>query len=79
MNKRKININDLKRNASRRTHLKTIDAKYETMLPYFKNKGQVDYSIFKITDALVIVDLLDQLVTTELATKTLLESKDSIQ
>ena len=46
MNKRKIDINDLKKKALRGKKYRTINARYDTVLAFFKEKEVKDKEIF---------------------------------
>ncbi len=69
MNKRKIEINELKKLACKGKKVRTITVKYETVLAYFKQKDAKDMNVFQITFAPIIHDLLNQLATTEFVDK----------
>ena len=69
MNKRKIEINELKKLACKGKKMRTITVKYETVLAYFKQKDSKDMDVFQITFMPIITDLLNQLATTEFVDK----------
>jgi hypothetical protein len=46
MNKRKIDINELKKQASKGKKHRTVNVKYEVVLSYFKQKEPKDAIIF---------------------------------
>lgn len=69
MNKRKIEINELKKMACKGKKVRTITVKYETVLAYFKQKDAKDMNVFQIAFTPIINDLLNQLATTEFVDK----------
>jgi hypothetical protein len=79
MNKRKIEISDLKKLACKGKKIRTISVKYEAVLAYFKQKDSKDMDVFQIGFMPIISDLLLQLATTELVDKLQTESKDPLK
>lgn len=69
MNKRKIEINDIKKQTLRGKKHKTITTKYEAALSYFKNKDVRKLKVFIIDFESLILDLLEQLTSAELIYK----------
>jgi hypothetical protein len=69
MNKRKIEINELKKLACKGKKVRTITVKYETVLAYFKQKDAKDMNVFQIAFTPIVNDLLNQLATTEFVDK----------
>lgn len=61
MNKRKIDINELKKGACKGKKYRTINVKYETVLSYFKQKEVKEIPIFQLTFPPLILDLIEQL------------------
>lgn len=69
MNKRKIDINELKKTICRGKKIRAITVKYDTVLAYFKHKDTKDNKVFHIGFLPLITDLLEQLTTAELVQK----------
>lgn len=69
MNKRKIEINELKKLACKGKKVRTITVKYETVLAYFKQKDAKDMNVFQIAFTPIVNDLLNLLATTEFVDK----------
>ena len=69
MNKRKIEINELKKLACKGKKMRTITVKYEAVLAYFKQKDSKEMQVFQITFPPLISDLLNQLAATEFVAK----------
>ena len=63
MNKRKIDISELKRAVGRGKKIRAITVKYDTVLAYFKHKDTKDTKgkVFHIGFLPLISDLLEQL------------------
>lgn len=49
MNKRKIDVNEIKKGIVRGKKYRNINVKYEVMLSYFKQKDLKDINIFTVT------------------------------
>lgn len=69
MNKRKIDINDLKKKSQRGKKYRTISVKYTTMLAFFKQKSVVEKDVFEVGFFPLINDLLQQLNAFEILQK----------
>jgi hypothetical protein len=69
MNKRKIEISELKKIVYKGKKMRTVTVKYETVLAYFKQKDSKDMNVFQIHFMPLINDLLNQLATTEFVDK----------
>lgn len=65
MNKRKLDINEIKKSTLRGKKYKTINTKYEVVLSYFKQKEIKSHDIFRIDFFPLINDLLQQLNAAE--------------
>ena len=61
MNKRKLELNDIKKQFLRGRKYKTITTRYEIALSYFKQKDVCKQKIFSIYFEKLIIDLLEQL------------------
>ena len=59
MNKRKLEINEIKKLTLRGKKQKTIITKYEVALSYFKQKDVRNLKIFSIYFESIILDLLE--------------------
>lgn len=69
MNKRKIDINDLKKRALRGKKYRTINARYDTVLAFFKEKEVKEKEIFEVDFISLISDLISQITTYDFAYK----------
>jgi hypothetical protein len=79
MNKRRIDVNELKRQACKGKKMRTITVKYETVLSYFKQKEAKDLPVFQLTFPPLIHDLLAQLAAAEFVDKLETESKEPLK
>jgi len=79
MNKRKIDVNEIKKAACKGRKMRTITVKYETMLSYFKQKDAKDLPVFQTTFPPLVADLLAQLASTEFVDKLQSENKDPLK
>lgn len=79
MNKRKIDINDLKKQASKGKKHRTINVKYEAVLSYFKQKSAKDVTIFEVSFMPLINDLVEQISSAEMILKIEKESKEPLK
>lgn len=66
MNKKKFEINELKKIVCKGKKVRSISVKYETMLAYFKQKDYRDLPIFSVSFMPLINDLLHQLSAAEI-------------
>jgi hypothetical protein len=69
MNKRKIDINELKKNSMKGSKYRTISVKYENVLAYFKQKEVKEKDIFRVDFSELIEDLVNQMSALELTFK----------
>lgn len=79
MNKRKIEINELKKVACKGKKTRTITVKYETVLAFFKQKESKDLNVFQIAFVPVINDLLNHLLTSDFVDKLESDSKEPLK
>ena len=69
MQKRKKEVNQLKRILYKGKKVRTIYVKYESIVAYFKQKEYKDRPVFTSTFMPLIHDLLEQLNSAELVSK----------
>jgi hypothetical protein len=79
MNKRKIEINELKKLACKGKKLRTITVKYETVLAYFKQKDSKDTHVFQVGLPCFVSTFLEQLAAVEFVDKVEGESKEPVR
>jgi hypothetical protein len=79
MNKRKIDVNEIKKGIVRGKKYRNINVKYEVMLSYFKQKDVKDMKIFQITFPSLIEDILTELLTAEFVFKLEDECKETLK